>query len=84
MSEIIHLSTSTRETVQSTPDPDCIEVLEEALARARSGEIVGIIAIEQFADHSAGWAAGGYLSPVSSIGCLQIAQHHLLMQDNDF
>lgn len=48
----------------------CIEILEDLLEKAKSGEVVGVSVAIQYFDHSTGEAMGGFLRDRSIMGSL--------------
>lgn len=61
------------------PNDSAIAVLEAALSRARSGDTIGALVIEQAADKSACWDWGGVLGSYSLVGAVKVALHNLLL-----
>lgn len=62
----------------SEPNQNCIEMLEAALERARSGETTGAVVVEQCEDNTSCWNWGGLCGSFSMIGAMQVAQASLV------
>lgn len=58
-------------------DPDTVQLLEEVLARAKSGETRGVLVLEQ-STHTTSYSTTGLKDRYSLIGYLQCAMHNLL------
>lgn len=65
------------------PNANCIEALEGALERARCGDTVGVLVIEQGSDNAGGWCCGGYVGSYSMLGAIQVAQQTLVADQID-
>lgn len=49
---------------------ECVKTIEDILAKARAGEIIGVVVENQFADGSTGSARGGFLYNSRIVGGL--------------
>lgn len=65
------------------PDADTVDVLEDLLERAKSGEVVGIAAVAVNADGTAGHWLAGFVTTFSAIGALSVLKHQLLDYEVD-
>ncbi|HBU55393.1 hypothetical protein [Sulfitobacter pontiacus] len=62
----------------SEPNQNCIALLESVLNRARSGQTIGVVLVEQGADSHSTWDWGGLCGSFSMIGAMQVAQASLV------
>jgi hypothetical protein len=62
------------------PNPAAIEVLEELLELARSGEVVGVAVAAYFAGGATTWRVGG-VHGRGTIGVLEIMKTDFVMRD---
>jgi len=60
------------------PNQNCIALLEGVLKRARSGQTIGVVLVEQGADNLSSWDWGGFCGSFSMIGAMQVAQASLV------
>jgi hypothetical protein len=74
------VSTVVRIIPPLSSDPDLVRVLEEALARARSGELTGVLLLEQLSNNCR-YSIVGLRGRFEKLGMLAHAMHKL--QDDD-
>lgn len=55
------------------PEENCVQVIEELLERARSGEVVGIVGAVQYYDDTSTYQLGGRCGSFALLGALQVA-----------
>lgn len=65
-------------TGQREVDADTVEVLEDLLERAKSGEIVGVVAVNVNFDGTVGRWYAGDVNNHSTVGALAYLQHMLM------
>jgi hypothetical protein len=61
-------------TGERTPQPELVAALEDALERARSGEIVGAAFATVYCDGLSGWSLAGRVGGNSLIGALEMVK----------
>lgn len=59
------------------PNASCIALLADWLEMARSGEIIGVVAVGLSHDGCGQWALGGMVGGYSMLGALEIAKADL-------
>lgn len=59
------------------PNENCIKTLEIALERAKAGEVVGVVIVEQHYDSAASYLFGGFVSSYSTLGALTRVTYEL-------
>lgn len=72
MSEVIKLADKT-----TAVDPDVVQLLEYALASARSGNTKGVLILEQGADGGIGYGTAGLKDRFTVSGALYHALHRV-------
>ena len=60
------------------PNDRAIEVLEETLERARSGDVIGVCIVNRNSDGTAGFFIGGSIGGYSMLGSLEVVRSHLV------
>jgi hypothetical protein len=67
------------------PDPACIAILEEALARARAGDTVGVALVEVASGDNdrSPWAWGGTLRISQILGLLRLLEDDVVRAYRD-
>lgn len=68
--------TATIRQLERPQEPEVIEFLEETLARARAGEITGVLILEQGPKHVY-YAVAGVKNRLEQLGFLSAAMHKL-------
>ena len=77
MSEIIPLFECDT-TMQPTVNEPCVELLEDMLERAKSGQVIGVAMGILYYDKMSAYAIGGMVGGHSLIGTLDVAKAHLI------
>ena len=65
-------------TYEKEPSPACIEVLEELLAQAKAGEIVGIATAAMTHDGCGEWRIGGRVGGYSMLGAADVMRAEIV------